>query len=270
MADLDEIMAGGGRTPEADQPQTHEQVPAAEPHQAPPQGQEPQDPNLNPNPEDDADPVTGLRKALDAERGKGRKYKETVEQFERRLQAMQDRFEGFFQAFQAQQRPQAPQQEQPPVEIWDDPNAFVGTQVQQALSPVQEALMFNAKLVAESRHTPEKVSEAEQAFLAAVESRQLDPRDYHAVVNSPNRYHAAVEWFNNRPEAQRATLEAELRAQIMAEMGIQPGQPQAPQQHQPAAAPQAMPTSFASQRNSGPRTAPQWSGPQPLSAIMKR
>jgi hypothetical protein len=275
MADLEEIMAGRGSLPEAEPTTTHEQTPpAAEPQQAPPQQQEPQnpDPNANPNPDDDADPVTGLRKALDAERGKGRKYKETVEQFERRLEAMQERFEGFIQAFQAQQRPQqTPQQEQPPVEIWDDPGAFVGTQVQKALDPVQQALMFNARLVAESRHTPDKVNEAEQAFLAAVQSRELDPRDYYAVVNSPNRYHAAVEWYENRPEAQRSKLEAELRAQIMSELGIQPGQtPQAAQQQQPATAPQAMPTSFASQRNAGPRTTPQWTGPQPLSEIMKR
>jgi hypothetical protein len=102
------------------------------------------------------------------------------------------------------------------------------------LDPVQQALMFNAKLVAESRHTPEKVSEAEQAFLAAVESRELDPRDYYAVVNSPNRYHAAVEWFNNRPEAQRARLEAEIEQSILAKYGIQPGQ--APAGQQPAGA----------------------------------
>lgn len=266
MADLEEIMAGGGgSTPEADQTQTHEQ-PAADPNPGQPQPE--QQPNPQGGAEDEDNSIEGLHKARDAERAKSRKYKEELAEVRQRLQGFEAQFQGFMQAFQAQQQPRPqPQQAQPPVEIWDDPNAFVGTQVQQALSPVQEALMFNAKLVAESRHTPEKVNEAEQAFLAAVNSRSLHPSEYEAVVNSPNRYHAAVEWFNNRPEAQRERLEAE----ILAKYGIQPGQqPQAAPQPQPAPNPQAMPTSFAAARNNGPRTTPQWSGPVPLSDIMKR
>lgn len=130
---------------------------------------------------------------------------------------------------------QQPQQPEAPVELWDDPEKYLDTRVSKALDPVQQALMFNARLVAEARYTPEKVNEAEEAFMAAVESRSLDSRDYEKVVSAPNRYHAAVEWFNNRPEAQRARLEAEIEQKLLAKYGIQPGQ--APAGQRPAGAP---------------------------------
>src|SRR4051812_25674651 len=100
MADLDEIMAGRD-APEPSQAPTQPQAPP-EPVQAPP-GQEPP-----PAPPDDADPVTGLRRALDEERGKRRKYKDELAAVRQELQGFQSQFAGFMQAFQAQQRPPQP------------------------------------------------------------------------------------------------------------------------------------------------------------------
>lgn len=270
MADLDEIMAGRGasasdpapvQSPESNSPPPDPVQQDAGPQDEPEVGQE-----------NDADPVGGLRKALDAERGKGRKYKEELASVREELSGFKQQFTGFIQAFQAQRGPQQPPQEKPKPDLWDDPNAFVGNTVNEALNPVQQALDFNSRLIAQATHTPDKVSEAEQAFLAAYNSGQLDPRDYHAVVGSPNRYHAAVEWYGRRPEAVRASLEAEIEASILAKYGISPGQNAQAASSAPAAAPsaQSMPTSFAGHRSAGPRTAPQWSGPQALSDIMKR
>jgi hypothetical protein len=263
MADLDEIMSGQGET--APRQDVQAQEPAQEPRQA--QVQEPPEGGEG---DDDAD---GLHKARDAERAKARKYKEELADVRQQLQTFQSQFTGFMQAFQAQQPRPAPQPEPPAPDFFEAPDAFVDqrlkTQLEQSVNPMREALMFNARLTANAIHTPERVSEAEQAFLTAVQGRQLDQRTYDAVVNSPNRFHAAVEWFDNRPENQRERLEAE----ILAKYGITPGQepPAAHSSSQPSTAqPSTMPTSFAAARSAGPRTAPQWSGPKPLSELMPR
>lgn len=272
MADLDEIMAGRNASA-SDPAPVQSPAPESNPPPEPVQQQDdgPHD-EAEPGQEAGVDPVTGLRKALDAERGKGRKYKEELASVREELSGFKQQFQGFMTAFQAQRGPQQPQQEKPKPDLWDDPNAFVGNTVNEALNPVQQALDFNSRLIAQATHTPDKVSEAEQAFLAAYNSGQLDPRDYHAVVGSPNRYHAAVEWYGRRPEAVRASLEAEIEASILAKYGIAPGQTPPAASPAPAAAPTAqnMPTSFAGHRSAGPRTAPQWTGPQALSDIMKR
>jgi hypothetical protein len=276
MADLEEIMAGGGRTPEPEPQTTHEQPqPAAEPTPVEPQQQEPQNPDANPNPDDDADPVTGLRKALDAERGKGRKYKETVEHFENRIAAMQQQFDTLLTVLKAQQRPQQPQQEQPkPADFWENPDAFLDERLTQTVNPLQAEVQttreFYSRRLAEKDHGPEKVQEAYSALDAAIARGELPGDAVKAsLLKSMDPYGDIMNWYQSRPEAQRERM----RAELMAELGIQPGQqpaaaPQA--EPQPATAPQAMPTSFAGQRNAGPRTTPQWTGPQPLSAIMKR
>lgn len=271
MPSLDEIMAS--RNAAEDQAPAHDQMPRDEPDRSPPQhdGQAPD--NLDPDtPNDDPDPITGLRKALDAERGKGRKYKDELASVRREFEGFRQQFTGFLQGFQ-QQNPQSQQPKAAP-DLWDDPQVYVRNEVGQVVQPMQEALMYNAKLTADAIHTPEKVETAEQQFLEALRGQQLTEREYEAVINSPNRYHACVQWAANRPEAVRERM----RAELMAEMGIDPGQVQQqrgappPQQfrQQQAPDPSSMPTSFAGARNSGPRAAPQWSGPKSLSEIMKR
>lgn len=261
MADLDEIMAGKGET--APEPAVQTQEPAQEPQAqggAPDQTQE------------DADPVSGLRKALDEERGKRRRYKEELANNSRELAELR----GMISALSQAPRP-TPQPPPPAPDFFESPDAFVDqrlkAQLEQSVNPVRDALMFNARLTAEAIHTRDTVLTAQTAFDGAMKSGQLDPRDYQRVMQSPNPFHEAVQWHQRNsviseigtdPQAYREKLRAELLAELQ-------GQGAGQSQPQPTAAqPQAMPTSFAAARNAGPRTAPQWSGPKPLSELMPR
>ncbi len=130
--------------------------------------------------------------------------------------------------------------------------------------------MANAQLIAGVKYGDDKVAEAEQAFIAALRSQQVDPADYHKVVGSPNRYAAAVHWHQRQlaqaeigddPAAFRAKVEAELRARYGLTDRDAPAQRPGPQ-------PSVMPTNLATARNVGARNGPAWSGPTPLGDIL--
>jgi hypothetical protein len=168
-----------------------------------------------------------------------------------------------------------PKQEQAAAPDWfENPTEAMRHQMTQQLSPafeqVNQTLQAIAKDNAIVRFTEEKVTAAEQAFLAAMQSRQLDPADYEKVVSSPNRYAAAVQWYERQqinqeigsdPAAYKAKLEAEIREKVLAEINGGNGQ----QQEQPAQ--RIMPSNFATARNVGARSGPAWAGPPPITDI---
>jgi hypothetical protein len=262
MADLDEIMSGQGDTAPRQDVQTQEPA------------QEPQAPDgATDRPQEEADPVSGLRKALDEERGKRRRYKEELANNTRELAELR----GMISALSQAPRP-TPQPPPPPPDFFEAPDAFVDqrlkAQLEQNVNPIRDTLMFNARLTAEAIHTRDTVLAAQTAFDGAMKAGQLDPRDYQRVMQSPNPFHEAVQWHQRNsvlseigtdPQAYREKLRNELRAELEQELGAGQSQPQPS-----AAQPSTMPTSFAAARSAGPRTAPQWSGPKPLSELMPR
>lgn len=269
MKSLDEIMSGeGGSVPE----------PEANPIETQPEPQL----DAQPAPEEalDPDPQADERgmvphAALHAAREQGKKrYTEAVTEFERRLKESEERAERRFTEMMGALRPQPQQpQPQPQVEapdLWTDPDKFIQHRLQEAMAPMQHAMLANARMAAEAIHKPELVQEAEAAFNAAAASGRMDPALHQRINSSPNPFHAAVQWHQSlkRQEAlgkygddPEAFIKAEIERRL-AEMGAAPSaQPSQP-------TPQAMPSSFAAGRNAGPRAAPQWSGPKPLSEIM--
>jgi UDP-N-acetylglucosamine:LPS N-acetylglucosamine transferase len=90
------------------------------------------------------------------------------------------------------------------------------------------------------------------------------------VVGSPNRYAEAVKWHHRQsaraeigddPAAYKARLEAELREQILAELGGSSGARRFAQ---------LAPSNLAGARNVGARGGPAWSGPASLNDIFDR
>jgi hypothetical protein len=89
-------------------------------------------------------------------------------------------------------------------DFWENPETSVRTQAQeitnQALSPVQQSLMFNNKLIASS--VPgigkEAVDAAEVAFNKAIEDGKMDPATHARINNHPNPFFAAVEWHKQQ------------------------------------------------------------------------
>lgn len=209
--------------------------------------------------------------ALQAERAKVKRYTEQVASFEQTLKerdaAWERRLAQLTEAIKPKQEPQAAP------DWFENPTEAMRHQLTQQVSPAFEQFGQQLQAIAKDnaivRFTEEKVTEAEQAFISAMQSNKLDPADYQRVVSSPNRYAAAVQWHQRQqaqaeigddPAAYKAKLEAEIREKVLAE--INSGTDQPAQQRQ-----QVMPSNFAAVRNVGSRTGPAWSGPQPIDSI---
>jgi len=211
--------------------------------------------------------------ALHAEKQKVRRYTDEVAEFRRSNENLQR------QVSELMQRIPVPKQEPQQAPDWfENPEAATQHTVQQAVMPqfdqLSQTLMANAQIVAGLKYGDDKVGEAEKAFIEAVQSRALDPADYHKVVTSPNRYAAAVQWHQRQlaqkeigddPTAYRAKVEAEIREKVLAE--LQQGEGQQQTQQQPR---QVMPSNLAGARNMGARSGPAWSGPPTLQDIFDR
>lgn len=212
--------------------------------------------------------------ALHAEKQKVKRYTEEVADFRKQLSetnaAWERRMAELVQAVKPKQEPA------PKPDWFENPEIATQYAVQSTVSPqfehINQQLLSIARDNAETRFTPEKVSEAEQAFISALQSQKLDPADYQKVVSSPNRYAAAVQWHQRQlaqaeigddPAAYKAKLEAEIREKVLAEVKGE-GQQQE-QQRQPV-----MPSNLAGVRNVGSRSGPAWGGPASINDIFAR
>jgi hypothetical protein len=208
--------------------------------------------------------------ALHAERQKVRRYTEEVADFRKALAETNAAFERrIAQVVEAiSPRPGPP----PPPDFSADPKAATRHEVEQTVSPeferINQTLHAFARDQAIDRFDEAKVNAAEQAFLSALRADQLDPADFHRVVGSANRYAEAVRWHQRQstraeigddPAAYKVRLEAELREQILAELG-----------GAGARFAQFAPSNLAGARNVGARGGPAWTGPATLNDIFDR
>ena len=264
MADLDNILSGGGDAPATNEQEQVTQVDAGE-------GQQEQ-PEADGNEGDSGGQRMVPQQALHAEKQKVKRYTEQVGDFQRQLSetnaAWERRMAQLVEAVK-------PKQEAAPAPDWfENPEAATQNAVRSSVSPqfehINQQLLAIARDNAETRFTPETVNEAEQAFIGAMNSQKLDPADYQKVVSSPNRYAAAVQWHKRQqaqaeigddPTAYKAKLEAEIRERVLAE--VNGGQPA--QQRQAV-----MPSNLTGARNVGARSGPAWSGPSTIDDIFSR
>jgi len=211
------------------------------------------------------------QQALHAEKQKTKRYTEEVSSLRTEIAQRDAAWERRIAQLVEAQKPKQEQQ-QPPDQFEDFPGATRHV-VQPEFQRIEQQLLAIAKDTAIGRFTEGKVTEAEQAFISALQSQKLDPADYQKVVGSPNRYAAAVQWHQRQlaqaeigddPAAFKAKLEADLREKITAELQ-QGTEGQQTQQRQPV-----MPTNLAGARNVGARSGPAWSGPQSLQDIFNR
>lgn len=93
---------------------------------------------------------------------------------------------------------QQPKTETAAPDFWEDPDKSVQHQVTQAVGPIQQQLLFNARLIAEQVHTPATVKAAADAFDAMSATGQIDPNDQRRIATSPNPFHEAVLWNKRR------------------------------------------------------------------------
>jgi hypothetical protein len=257
MADIDDILSGKSEEPT---PETTPEPVAVE--AAPAEATEPDETETT---SPDGQKMVP-QAALHAQKEKVKRYTEEVVDFRKTVEESNARIERLIAQFAQQQQPKP---EPTPAPDWfENPNAAAMHAFTPHLEQMQQTLLANAKLIAGTKYTDEKVDAAEKAFMQAVESRSLDPADYHKVVNSPNRYAAAVQWFARQQAQQEigddpAAFKEKLRAQILEELKAE--QPAAPTGNGAV-----MPSNLANARNVGVRSGPAWGGPTPLNDIFKR
>ena len=90
-----------------------------------------------------------------------------------------------------------------PVEIWDDPNAFLTTHVEKAVQPVQAALQqqreYFSKLLAETKHGPETVANAYKAIAEGINARNPEAvHAYQRIMQSMDPYGELVAWHKRQ------------------------------------------------------------------------
>jgi hypothetical protein len=94
------------------------------------------------------------------------------------------------------------QQTQQQPDFFANPDAATQTLITRTLQPYVEMnearMMYMCRMIADTVHGGDSVAEAERAFLEAHDSKTLDPADYERVVQSPNRYDAAVRWYKRQ------------------------------------------------------------------------
>jgi hypothetical protein len=153
----------------------------------------------------------------------------------RQRQALERQMTELVAAMKANQ-PAPPPVQQP--EIWDNPREFVQAEMSPALERQQQAMMYNARLIAEARFGEQSVKEAQEAFDALVASGSMHPADYQKVMQSPNPFAEGVKWHQAHkivsevgtdPTAYKAKLRSELlndpefRKEMMAQLQQQAG-----------------------------------------------
>ena len=164
-----------------------------------------------------------------------------------------------------QLRRQVPEQ---PIDFWDNPNAVISEQVNQAVNTaLQQWEASQAQLKADQSEAAAraKYPDYDDAFEKFREQLGFNPALIGELHRSPDpaefayqRGKAAIEMAN--PDAYRAKVEAELKAKVRAEIEAE--------LLAAAPRPQSLPPTTAGQRSVGDRSGPAWGGPQSLSNIL--
>ncbi len=166
--------------------------------------------------------------AVIAERRKAQQANERADKLERDLAEMRGQMSVLMQ--RGNQPAPQPQQEPPkPIELWDDPNKWG----ENLLSPVQQQLaemtFRTSRAEALVEYGKDKVTAAETAIKEAVARGELDGQRLAAQLSkSRDPVGDVVKWHQNSPAVQQATLRETLRAELMAELGIDPNKQPVP------------------------------------------
>lgn len=263
MADLDSILSGKGAVASEPEPVTE----TPEVAEAPELNTQEEDQTQDEGTEGGTKMVP--HEALHAEKQKVKRYTEQVAAFEAKLNEQNTAWERRFEQLIGAVKPKEPEKEAP--DFWNDPDGFV----KGALTPIQQQMAEQreqfAQMLAEQQHGADVVQGAVKALETELRSNPAASGVYQQIMAQRNPYTAVVEWHKRHqtqaeigsdPEAYKAKLREDLKAEILAEL-------QGAQQEQAQAVP-VMPSNLAGARNVGTRSGPAWSGPQPLNDIFKR
>lgn len=233
---LDDILSTPGKAPEAEIPETPEAEqpgPVRDEHGrfAPKGEDEPEaheEPEAEPGTEPEHNAPIG---AVMAERRKAQAAQAERDTLARELAEMRGQMSVLMQR---QQQPEKPKEEpKPRPQMWDDPDSWGNTLVEERLSPIQEQLaemtFRTSRAEAIAEFGKDTVQAAQQAVQAAVQAGQLNGETVKAQLSkSRDPVGDVVRWHQNSPAVQETSLRERLRAELMAELGVDPNKPAAP------------------------------------------
>lgn len=283
MADLDTILSGKdaaapepapAASPATSEPQAE---PAAQPRDdhgrfAGKDGTAPDNPKAPAAPEPkegrkqpDAQPQAPVA-AVTAERAKRQDAEQRLAQVEAELKELRR---------QPAPKPQAPAAPETPPDWFANPDDAFQHRFRQATDPIQQSLMFNARLIAEQVNGADAVANAVEAFDAAVAAGKVDPAERQRIMSSPNPFHDAVHWLKRQQTLAEvgedpAAYRERIRAEVLAELQGAGKQPVTPAQPVPTTPAPVMPSNLANARGVGARSGPAWGGPATLKDIFDR
>lgn len=175
------------------------------------------------------------------------------QQAEQERQAALERLQQYEAYFQQQQQPE----EDP------DPIALIAQQVQASLQPQYEMQIRKTQVEFAEQLARQKWDDYDEKAEVFKQAAANNPFLLHEFQNAANpveyAYNAAgriLEAKSYGTAPSREQMEAEMRAKIMAELGMS-NQPKAP-------------TTLANERSIGARSGPAWSGPTPVGDIFGR
>jgi hypothetical protein len=259
MADLEEILGGSTVAP------VEKETPVVE--QPAETAQDSAETHDDEHSEGARVPVAALQK----EREKAKRYTEEVVDLRRQIADQDRNWQQRFEQLVTQLQPNTAPQQAP--DFWEAPETAIDHRLNQAITPIQQALMAQregmSRMIAAEKHGEEAVNEAYQALASLRASNSPEfQATYQQVMSSPHPYGALVAWHGKQKVMSEigsdpAAYREKIKAELLAEMGGQ--QPQA----QPNQVP-VMPSNFATARNVGSRAGPTWAGPTPIADIFKR
>lgn len=152
-----------------------------------------------------------------------------------------------------------PPVQQPPVEFWDDPQAFMAGFGEQLIQKWEQKQQFQridaSEQAAKSRH-----ADYDEAFAAFSQAVQLNPTMAYEMAQASDPAEYAYRKGKTALEIQKAGSVDELRAQIRAEL-----EAEARAVIQPSP---KLPSTTAADGTVGARTGPEWGGPTPLGKMI--
>lgn len=199
-----------------------------------------------------------------------------AEGFQKQLREQAENFQRQFAVFAPKPPVETPKA---PPHFFDDPDAAFDNRLRAAIDPIQQSqtsIVENfSRMMASDKFGEDTVNAAMSEIEKRVSQNPQGMRaTYERIMRAPHPYGELVKWhkevsalstYGDDPEAY---INAEVERRIAAAQGGQQqnGGQQFQPQHQQR--PPTMPSSFASARNNGPRSAAPSSGPRPLSEIM--
>lgn len=176
-----------------------------------------------------------------AERRKRQDAEQRIADLERQLQAIQN--------------PPAP-----PPTIWEDENAWQQNFGGQVASVAVQQASLNARLDMSEMMASQNHPDFDEKKAVFLELMQANPQLRETAMQDRHPWEKAYQIATNHATMQELSatsiddLRAKIKAELMAEMG-QPGR--------------QLPPTLSGERNVGPRSGPQWSGPTSLDDLLR-